>query len=94
MSEIGVHSAPPLYTINGCGLTIYGNSDPDLETGSHVATYYFVLLFLPLLPICRYRVIPVDRGYRFMRKVPMRPFDKLHLLAVAAAVTWFVVTRT
>lgn len=89
-----VQSAPPLYTINGCGLTIYGRSDPDAESGSYVATYYFVLLFLPILPLRRYRVIPIDRGYRFMRKVPLRRFDKLHLSIVAAAVAWFVVTRS
>jgi len=75
-----ITTAPSLYTLNGCGVALYGNSDRDTETGSYMATYYFVLLFVPIFPICRYRVKPTgEGGYRFLGKGKLRTFDKWHL---------------
>lgn len=52
-----VEHAPSLFTWNGLGLRIYGKSEEDPDLGSYMTTYYFVVFFLPLIPICRYRVI-------------------------------------
>jgi hypothetical protein len=81
-----ISSAPTLYTLNGVGFTIYGRSDYDEDSRSYVATYYFVVLFVPILPVCRYRVISVEDGkYRFLGKVPLRKADRWHV-GIAAAV--------
>lgn len=74
-----IDSAPSLRTINGIGFAIHGRSDYDTQTGSHAATYYFTLFFVPLLPVRRYRVIPTPGGYRFLGRLPLRRFDKWHL---------------
>jgi len=73
-----IKSAPSLYTINGIGVTLYGNTEhkPD---GSYMATYYFVFFFIPLFPIARYRVIHSGRSYRFLGKGKLRTFDKWHI---------------
>lgn len=74
-----ITSAPSLSTINGCGFKLYGHTDgkPD---GSYLATYYFVLLFVPIFPIARYRVIAEGNRYLFLAKGPFRSFDVWHLL--------------
>ena len=74
-----ISSAPNLSTINGFGFTLYGNTDSDPINGSHIATYYFTALFIPVFPIARYRVIQSGNGYRFLGKAPLRQFDKVHL---------------
>lgn len=73
-----ISKAPSLSTVNGIGFTLYGNSDPRPD-GSHMATYYFVFFGIPIFPIARYRVIPINGGYRFLGKRKLRTFDKWHL---------------
>lgn len=75
-----IESAPSLYTFNGCGVTLYGKTDVDPESGSYMATYYFALIFIPIFPICRYRVTSSGgNSYRFLGKGPLRTFDKWHI---------------
>jgi len=75
-----IKSTPSLQTINGCGFSMYGSTDVDHETSSYMTTYYFVLIFIPIFPICRYRVIASGgNSYRFLGKGPLRNFDKWHL---------------
>jgi curved DNA-binding protein CbpA len=75
-------SAPMMFTLNSVGTRLYGKRDFDARTGSYVATLYFVMLFLPLIPLGCYRVIPAgDRGWKFMGKVPFSPRDRKHLVA-------------
>lgn len=50
-----------------------------------MTTYYFAFLFVPIFPICRYRVVSSGNSYRFLGKAPLRVFDKWHL-AVSVAV--------
>jgi hypothetical protein len=73
-----IQSAPSLSTINGVGFKLYGSTGPKRD-GSVMATYYFVVLFIPLFPICRYRVITDGTRYNFLGKGPLRDFDKWHL---------------
>lgn len=87
-----VKRTPSLFMINGCGFTLYGSTNPDPATGSHVATYYFTFVFLPILPICRYRVIQNGNSYRFLSKVPLRPFDKWHLAIALGIIAWIALS--
>lgn len=82
-----IQKAPSLYTVNGIGVTLYGSTDhkPD---GSYMATYYFVLLAIPIFPIARYRVIPTGSGYRFLGKGKLRTMDKWHIAAFIGLVVW------
>ncbi|MCX7313739.1 MAG: hypothetical protein NTV56_18945 [Alphaproteobacteria bacterium] len=91
-----ISSAPALFSFNGIGVTIYGRSDYDRDTNSYVTTHYFVLLFVPIFPIARYRVIDAEGGkYRFLGKLPLRKFDRWHfaisLAVIAAAVVWVTI---
>lgn len=63
-----VQSAPSLRTVNGIGLKLYGEADRRQSDNSYIATYYFVIFFIPIIPIARYRVIPTNEGYRFLAK--------------------------
>jgi len=75
-----VKSAPSLSTINGMGTTLYGHSNYDERTNSYLATLYFVLLWIPLFPLGRYRVRYVPpRSYSFLGRVPLRKGDKWHI---------------
>jgi len=72
--------APSLYAAYGIGTTLYGKADYDPETDSYLASLYFVILFIPIFPIARYRVIQEgENTYRFLGKAPLRNFDKLHI---------------
>ena len=83
-----IKSAPSLYTINGFGVTLYGNTDKNPSDGSYMATYYLVFFFVPVLPLARYRVIPTGGGYRFLGKGPLRVFDKWHIAISLVLITW------
>jgi hypothetical protein len=85
-----IESAPALRTINGIGVTLYGSSDHDPRTGSYMTTYYFVILMIPIFPICRYRVIREGDSYRFFGKAPLRTFDKWHLAIAIGLIIWFI----
>lgn len=45
-------------TINGVGTAYYGNRDRSPD-GSYVTTLFFALLYVPLLPLRSFRVLPV-----------------------------------
>ena len=86
-----ISSAPTLGTFNGFGCTLYGHSDYDQETQSYTTTHYFVALFVPILPLGRYRVINVgDNTYRFLGKHPLRKADRWHLGIVLSAVATMI----
>lgn len=84
--------APTLYTINGCGAMLWGSTGYNPLTGQYIATYYFVLFFIPIFPIGRYLVSNNGKEYRFFGKLPLRLFDKLHiaiLIGLIAALLFF-----
>lgn len=79
---------PFLATINGIGTVLYGKTDKDPEYGSYVATRYFVFMYIPLHPIDRYRVIPLDSGvYRFVSREPLKTFHHVYRRAVLCLMT-------
>ena len=84
-----ITSAPSLFCFNTCGFRLYGSTDTDSTNGSHISTYYFVLGFIPIFPISRYRVIQNGSSYRFLGKYPLRKFDYWHMgisFAIIAAI--------
>ncbi len=83
-----VSSAPSLYTVNGCGFTLYGSTDQDPESGSYLSTYYFVFLAIPIFPIARYRVTSTGYGYSFLGKAPLRTIDIWHIVISVALIVW------
>ena len=87
-----INSAPSLRTVNGFGFTLYGCTEMDVQTRSYLSTYYFVIFWIPIFPICRYRVISTGSGYSFLGKAPLRTFDKLHLFISLCIVSWFIFT--
>ena len=90
-----ISSAPSLFTLNGFGVTLYGNSDYDKETQSFATTHYIVAFFFPLFPIGRYRVINAEGSqYRFLGKLPLRPFDRWHLGIAATVILAMIVTSS
>jgi curved DNA-binding protein CbpA len=75
-----IERAPTLFTFNTIGTYLYGQRDYDAETRSYVATLYFGVLFLPLIPLACFRVIPQgDNRWAFLGKVPFSQGNKLHL---------------
>ncbi len=84
-----ISAAPSLRTINGFGFHLYGNTDHDPETNSYATTYYFVGLFIPLIPLARYRVRDAgSSGYSFLGKLPLRKGDRWHQAIFVGAILW------
>jgi len=82
-----IESAPTLFTLNGVGTNMYGERDYDRFTRSYVATVYFVILFIPIIPISCYRVIRHQGGgWNFIGKVDWSNRERYHLWAVLAAI--------
>jgi hypothetical protein len=49
------------YTFNGCGTRFYGNRDKG-EDGSYVCTEWITFVYIPLIPIRSFRVLPTNEG--------------------------------
>jgi len=57
-----VKGSPTLFTLNGCGLSIYGKRNFDAETGTYIATRFITLVFVPLFAVSSYRVADAEEG--------------------------------
>lgn len=86
---------PKMYTINGFGTMLYGRSSPAAD-GTHIATLWFVLLFVPVWPLGSYLVAPAKGGgWFFLAKAPfsrlalgVRRFALVAAIAIAFRITW------
>ena len=75
-----ITSAPTLYTINGVGTTLYGD------------TQYFVFIFLPIIPLARFSVEQLDnKSYRFYGKLEMHPWQKIWQYMFVAILGFFII---
>lgn len=83
-----IDKAPSLSTTNGIGFKLYGNTETRPSDGSYMATYYFVIFFIPIFPIARYRIILQNGGYRFLGKGPLRTLDKWHIAVSIILILW------
>ncbi|MBI1831837.1 MAG: hypothetical protein HYR84_10345, partial [Planctomycetes bacterium] len=81
-----ITSAPSLWSVNGIGLTVYGERDHDPDSGTYVKTRFFTILFFPIFAIDAYRVAPAPEGWYFLGKVPlsnlMRAWNTVLVLAL------------
>jgi endogenous inhibitor of DNA gyrase (YacG/DUF329 family) len=62
-------SAGGTFTMNGVGTKIYGGKDPCPECASTIQTKWFVILFIPVIPIGKYRTKWCTPGRYISRKV-------------------------
>jgi len=74
-----IKNLPSLTTLNSIGFGLRGKSKFDLHTQSFETTHFFLVLFLPVIPTARYRVIRAHRGYQFLGKVPLEISDWIPL---------------
>lgn len=79
--EIGepVSSAPSLSLINGCGTTIYWK------------TLYFVIIWIPILPISRYNCEETFNGYRFFGKLKLHTWQKVWKYGLIGYVSFLII---
>src|SRR5262249_34850739 len=95
-------TAPPaLTTVNGIGMSVYGNRDYDAETRTYVKTQVFCLLFLPLFCVKAFRVADAPQGWYFIGRVPLSALAKawnvLMILLIAGGIglgSWAYHTNT
>ncbi|MBW2731768.1 MAG: hypothetical protein JRH20_05200 [Deltaproteobacteria bacterium] len=81
-----IRRAPGLGTLNGFGMSIYGNRDQRAD-GTFVTTRYLTGLFVPLMPLDAYRVANAEKQgtYYFIGKVPLGAVTKAWRLLVVLA---------
>ena len=77
-------------SINGIGSMVYGKSDVH-DDGSYVTTEWFTFFFVPILPICSYRVVRtraaiIGSEYRIREKFPPRTSHILKAYVITIAV--------
>ncbi|MCA9691760.1 MAG: hypothetical protein KC636_19300 [Myxococcales bacterium] len=78
-----LEKAPTLFTLNGCGVRMYGERDL-LDDGSYVSTRFATLVFLPLFPIDAFRVAPgEDGGWYFLARAPLSRVARVWRYAAA-----------
>jgi hypothetical protein len=53
------------YTFNGCGTRYYGHQD-RADDGSYVTTEWITFVYIPLVPIRSFRVLPVGKGTNYI----------------------------
>jgi tetratricopeptide (TPR) repeat protein len=76
--------APTMHTINGIGSMLYGNYKPNAD-GVHIATLWFVFVFVPVFPLAAYVVRKADgNSWNFYAKAPLPPFARFWRLGVVA----------
>ena len=72
---IPITSAPSLFSVNGCGMQLYGEFDADTPTASHVSICWLTVFSVPVFPLARYRVVTVNaKTTRFLGKLPISRF--------------------
>ena len=49
-------SAGSTHTVNGIGTKIYGSKSPCQQCGSSIQTKFFCVIYIPLIPLGKYRL--------------------------------------
>ena len=74
---------PSLYTVNGFGAKFYGKRDFDQKTKTYITTHWFVLLFVPIIPLACYRVCDTGPNlYSIYGCVPVSPVLRTYRWAI------------
>jgi hypothetical protein len=70
--------------IHGIGSTLIRNSKRTPQ-GSYIATEWFVVLWIPIFPVCRYRVTSPSRGvYEIHAKYPPQAAETIAVYILVA----------
>lgn len=72
-----IRSAPSLFTVNGCGLMLYGSRDLDHDTQTFVKTHCLTFIFVPIMALRAYRVANAERGWYFIGREPLSAFARI-----------------
>jgi hypothetical protein len=90
-----IASAPSLGTINGIGTRLYGRRNHDSQSGTYIATLYFTILYIPIIPIAAYRVKDVGTNrYQFYGKVPLARSAFIAPAIIALLILGLIVSGT
>jgi tetratricopeptide (TPR) repeat protein len=86
-----VHGAPAMHTVNGIGTRLYGAAEPNRADGTSIATLYFTVVYLPVLPLASYLVradagTGLNRSWQFFAKVPLTRGHRVWRWGALAAV--------
>ena len=74
-----ISKAPTLYTINGIGSKIYGD------------TLYFVFFFIPIFPIARYKLDKHGDSYSFYGKLELHKWQNIwKIIAILIIIYWII----
>lgn len=77
--------APTLFQFNGCGTSLFGRS-ASREDGSHVATYFLTLVWVPVLPLTAFRVRKLeDSRWQFLGREKLATWARVWQGLLAAA---------
>jgi hypothetical protein len=83
--------------INGMGSTLIGRSEVS-DDGSYVTTEWFTILWIPMFPVCRYRVTkheesgtPFSTPYTIHEKLPVRLYDAARIYGITVLILLGVV---
>ena len=80
-----INSAPGLFSIYGCGLSLYGSRDKDPDTSSHVATRFITLVYFPLFAIGAFRIAKTAQGSFYLGKTTLSSVTRVWNYVVFAA---------
>ncbi|MDB4992412.1 MAG: hypothetical protein JWL75_657 [Parcubacteria group bacterium] len=80
-----------MYSFMGIGTTLYGKRHIESD-GSYVATKWFILLLLPIIPLGSYRVIRGETKSTFIPGVIIGASTQYHLAKIPTA--WSQVMAT
>ena len=68
-------SAPSLFLLNACGLSMAGSSNREPETGAYQKAHCITLIFTPIFILGSYVVVDSpDRGWYFLGKTKLTYF--------------------
>jgi hypothetical protein len=83
--------------INGMGSALIGRRD-QREDGSYVTTEWFTILWLPVFPVCQYRLIKhkdasnlVHQEYSILEKFPPKGSEVIKVYAVTLLIVLAIV---
>ena len=78
-------AAPDVSTFQGIGTTYYGKRDKRKSDNSYVTTEWFVILFLPIVPLGSFRIVKIGTksrsflfshssttSYKILEQIPLR----------------------
>jgi hypothetical protein len=72
-------SAGSTFTFNGIGTQIYGSKSPCSQCGSTIQTKFFCLIFIPLIPLGKYRLKWSTPSHYISRKLKPAVAPKTHM---------------